>query len=54
MSQAARLDPHHPESRAVQFDQAAADRFFGRITIVAGSIGIISGVLVLLLIVLGR
>jgi hypothetical protein len=53
MSQTARLDPHRSPSRDVQFDQAAADRFFGRITIVAGTIAVLASLCAAILAYLG-
>jgi len=38
----------------VQYDRAAADRFFGRITIIAGSIGIAFGLITLGVMLFGR
>jgi len=54
MSQAARLDPHTSEAHPVQYDKAAADRFFGRIVIIAGTIGIGFGLITLGILFFGR
>ena len=54
MSQAARLDPHTSESHPVPYDEAAADRFFGRIVLIAGSVSIGFGLITLGIIFFGR
>jgi hypothetical protein len=54
MSQTARLDPHASEPRPVQYDPAAADRFFSRIVIIGGTISIGFGLITLGILFFGR
>lgn len=49
MNPVVRLDSNAGSRRSVPFDQAAADKFFGRATIIAGVVGIGASLLAIIL-----